>query len=76
MAVLYGNCQVGIIEKMLNMYSAFRNDYVTVSIPRVCEYEREHGKKLWDTLLGVRVFWKNIDLFIYQHVNSDNRFFI
>lgn len=72
LALIYGNCQTGILEKIMIQYKQFSEEYVLVKAYKVFEYvnkrqEMEH----WINDLK---FWKKVDLFIYQRVKSDNKF--
>lgn len=71
-AVVYGNCQTGKIEKLLSLSKEFNNDYYVVYIPKVCEYIEK--KDYITHFINDNNFFNKINLFIYQKVGVDNRF--
>lgn len=71
-AVVYGNCQTTLIEKAMRQHSAFSKEYTVISIPKVCDYV--DNKELLEYFIHDEVFWKQVDLFIYQTVSADNKF--
>ena len=72
-AVVYGNCQTAMIEKLLQMNKIFADNYILVETPKVYEYN-SNGKKTLEQLVSDNIFWKTVDLFIYQTVHRNNRF--
>lgn len=73
LAVTYGNCQTIVYEKALRLNSAFREEFMIISIPRIFEYTFE--AELIEFFLNDKKFWNSIGLFIYQYVSENNRFF-
>ncbi len=74
-AVIYGNCQTGMLRKILMFNPYFVNKFFFIVIPAICDYNAgEEMRKLWRTLLAHDEFWKEIDLFLCQKVSESNRF--
>lgn len=71
-AVVYGNCQTVLIEKAMRLHSLFSKDYIVITIPKVCDYI--NNKELLEYFTQDRIFWEQVDLFIYQTVSVNNRF--
>lgn len=73
-AVVYGNCQTGVLEAYLRKHKNFSNDYCIVHIPRVYEYacDLSSGKVL-EFFVKDKAFLENVDLFIFQSVSRSNR---
>lgn len=57
--------------KSFTLYKDFTEDYLIVEIPKVCAYL--DFMEITDYLMSDGLFWKNVDLFIYQTVRRDNR---
>lgn len=70
-ALLYGNCQTGIMMKILAHHVGFRNDYLILEVPAVFQFASE---KEIEQFLDDKVLWGMVDLLIYQEVRKDNRF--
>lgn len=69
LAIIYGNCQTSVIEKILNANKEFRKRYKIISIPRVCTWDDR-----FEYLVTKDSIWQFIDLFIYQSVSKNNKF--
>ncbi|WFR56788.1 WcbI family polysaccharide biosynthesis putative acetyltransferase [Anaerocolumna sp. AGMB13025] len=67
--VVFGNCQTSILEKMLLKNEKFSNDYFALIFPRVCDYTLNEIEDL-----VYNFDWTEVDLFIYQEVNNNNKF--
>jgi hypothetical protein len=66
---IYGNCQITVISRMLCSSSEFAKKYVIIQLPEIFKVEEyNHDYESFESLLGAT------DLFIYQHVNKENRF--
>ena len=72
-AVVYGNCQTSLIETALTLCKQFSKEYTIIKIPKVCDYV--NCKELVEYFVQDDMFWDRIDLFIYQTVAEDNRFY-
>lgn len=71
-ALIYGNCQTEIISNMLEYNNDFEMQYMLVRVPQIHLYRDEDQIE--------QIFYKNkimqlIDLFIYQNVRENNRFY-
>lgn len=71
-AVISGNCQTSRYEDLLARNQEFSRDYIIVKVPKVCDWSVRSS--LMEKWLADDVFWKNIDLYIYQYVQEENRF--
>lgn len=72
LAVIYGNCQTRIMEKILNLSQQFSKDYIMIATPKMYELDLKRDCILY--FLNDNLLWNRIDLFIYQNVKKDNRF--
>lgn len=70
--VLYGNCQMNMIEGIMKLWDDFTRDYMIVNVPKV--YGWIYDKKMMTQFVNDNRFWKSVDLFIYQTVSEDNKF--
>ena len=66
-AVIYGNCQTILIEKAMKLHSVFSQEYTVLHIPKVCEYI--NNREMVEYFIHDEIFWKQVDLFIYQTVH-------
>lgn len=73
LAVLYGNCQMGVYRNALTLNREFNENYVIIDIPKVWEYK--YQPELFEFFLNDESFWKIIKLFIYQFISKTNPFF-
>ena len=68
-AIIFGNCQTGKLQKFLLNNKIFIEKYFVIQIPLVFDY-------LTDKNVGYfqENFWSLCDLFISQRISNDNRF--
>lgn len=64
--VLYGNCQIYTIGKMLAMEENIRKDYLIIRTPAVFDITGQWRKAIR------KIFWY-ADIFTYQRVKNDNK---
>lgn len=72
LAMIFGNCQTEIIANMLEYNNSFNSNYVLLRVPQIHLYRDEEQVE--------QIFYKNnimqmVDLFIYQKVRENNRFY-
>ena len=70
-AVMFGNCQTAILQKMMSFHSDFRKAYTFFEVPAFYEYKSEAEI---NEFKGDRLLWESIDLLIYQHLDKDNHY--
>ena len=68
-AIVYGNCQTSILQKMLVTSESFSSRYTILAIPSVFDYQTTEDLALLD-----EDYWSLCDLFITQNVSEDNRY--
>lgn len=71
-ALIYGNCQTEILANMIEHNKEFSEKYVLLRVPQIHLYRDEKQVE--------EIFYKNnimemLDLFIYQKVKINNRYF-
>lgn len=66
LAVIYGNCQTNIYNKIFMLSDDFKKKYVVIEIPNVFDLKNNYR----DLMKNDDSFWKSIDLFIYQEVKE------
>lgn len=68
-AIIWGNCQTGKLQRFLMNNYIFAQNYLVVQIPAVCEYLNEERANLF-----LENFWSLCDLLISQRISNNNRF--
>lgn len=68
-AIVFGNCQTEILQRVLMENDTFSKEYIIFDIPRVCQEGEDVWEKIYDTNL-----WSECDLFIYQNVLDKNKY--
>lgn len=71
-AIVYGNCQAGVIQNILQKNSDFNRKYCIVKIYPVFAWEKK--KEEIKEMLENQEFLQKIDLFIYQIVQKNNKY--
>lgn len=69
LAILFGNCQLESVQRMLLRCPLFTERYVIMQLPPVYSYTPMKLRRLYETK-----FWQLCNLFISQHVAPRNRF--
>lgn len=69
LCLIYGNCQVTVLSRLLSSSEKFREQYIIVQLPEIFKAEYYNGYyNIFKEILS------KTDLFVYQHVNVGNRF--
>jgi len=71
-ALIYGNCQTVIMANMLEYNREFAEQYMLLRVPQIHLYR---DKEQIEQIFYLNHIMELIDLFIYQNVKEDNRFY-